>query len=425
MACDVVVVVPKLDELETIAWAFDVDLGKADRMLDVGGYEYHHAIDDLSICFAFMDGQDTLRAGLVTMEVLTRHQPRYAFLVGTALGNDDDTPVASVVVSSEVQYLVELLHETDTDKVSFRNPTRLTSKGKMSPQARTAATSLFNRAKMSAVIREAGEHLQCAEEAENLLAHSQPDVLVETVGSSNIYYKSPRDQPELIKEVLFGRSNGFKLYDMESAGFARAADALGVDWVVVRGISDHGAKISENVRRIVTAAAGRCLSQIIATACEPLDTHLSGFETRIDGVWRGMFGFVGKNGEITLLEDSVEMHQHRVDRATASVESVLLEGTFSPQAIDYKAEFDLLKLGHLSGRWTDGRSIERYFGVMLAELSNDDTVLRGSWLGVSQATSARQGVFEWHRVSRNGTPTSGAPPHDVRASLTERLRSSS
>lgn len=206
-------------------------------------------------------------------------------------------------------------------------------------------------------------------------------------------------------------------YDMEAAGFALAAHVNDVPWLVVRGISDHGhpgTKGDEN-RRVAAGTASRFLAEFMqhgllraadaGPTAEPSTTIalLRDEAYRLDGSWRGVMAYLDDEGQPVVFEDRAEFTQNG-STVQGTVKSTKLQGEFRHDELEYRISFSIAKDGYAGGVWADTTATRRYFGVMLGQLGNDSTVLRGAWLGTHKE-GIRKGLFVWHNTARDDKVT--------------------
>ena len=292
---DVLVIVPKVDELYWVGAAFDFDFDKPDRLLPPESKPvYDRTFRDatgnpLQLSFVVMDEQGNTASSLITREAIATLDPTLAVLVGTALGNPKRCAVGDVVLSVQVAIVTEP-KALEEGKYSWRGR-HLEPAGRMRRDAGR--------------FREFLDVAPLAREYQRLWSERQasirgPQVLQgihhESVASGDILIAD-----EQLAQQLWNYDDRLACYDMESAGFSRvlgsqAEDshngASGVnrahelDWIVVRGISDFGnatSKGSVTNRQAASIAAGLVLREFLSAGlkeCHPFQlrppTDMSG-----------------------------------------------------------------------------------------------------------------------------------------------------
>jgi len=201
---------------------------------------------------------------------------------------------------------------------------------------------------------------------------------------------------------------------MEAAGFALAADYNELQWLVVRGISDHGhpeTKADLN-RRVAAGVAARFLAEFIRTGLvraaegepgvEPTTTIalLRDEAYRLDGTWQGVMAYFDDHRRPVVFEDHAEFKQSG-SNVQGLVKSRKIRGIFRHDELEYRTSFAIAKHGYAGGVWSDTTATRRYFGVMLGQFDEDSTVLQGAWLGTHKE-GIRKGLFRWYNTSRDG-----------------------
>lgn len=256
----VVIVVPKYDELHAISWAFGQDLSAPEETTPSGTRIYRRSVGGVSVSFAFMDCQNNTNSAVVAAEVLQKEQPRAVFLVGTAMGHPTKTSLGSVIISKSIEDIVERSH-LGKNEVTWKNVPRGSSPD-LNLRARNFAKEQFKRPQITQAFREARTLTEFGSQALNLFVKThKPEVLYEDVASGNDYFMG--EASEMANNDLWKTFTKVRAYDMESAGFARIAEVYKVPWLVIRGISDFGFDKSNDHRILAAAMAGRFLAKFL------------------------------------------------------------------------------------------------------------------------------------------------------------------
>jgi nucleoside phosphorylase len=412
---DYVVVVPKQDELFAVEWAFGTTFGRPDRRTGSGVELFRRELEIGDITFALLDRQTNTYSSILTAEVIQSEAPRLAFLVGTALGNSSKAPLGSVVVSDGVIDISERRYGDDGQSVYIMRNTKRADA--LTHDANAFISRHFTETVAQACIRSMARKpaplvTGGLKQLNEFVAQNQPKVVCEAIVSGNDYRMS---RNEGLANDLWRQVPVAYAYDMEAAGFALAADFNALQWLVVRGISDHGhpgAKDDLN-RQIAAGVAARFLADFIrdglvraAAESEPIAEATTTIDLlrdeayRLDGTWQGVMVYFDDNRESVIFEDHAEFKQTG-STVQGTVESRKIRGEFRHDELEYRTSFAIAKHGYAGGVWSDTTATRRYFGVMLGQFEEDSTVLLGAWLGTHKE-GIRKGLFKWYNTSRDG-----------------------
>ncbi len=244
---DLLLVVPKADELAVVERALEADFSApAGELLATNVPFYELQIADVSTVVVALEGQGNERSSLATNRAIEEFNPVLAFIVGTAIGNPSRCGLCDVVVSELVHDLTQTVAHED-GRVTYR-PHQIEP--------------------VSKIRREMGRFLQdydpnrLATAVESLLGLRLNDLLPDTPIRPKLSFEHIASGNQLIKDpnaAIWTQDDRYSCYDMESAGFASAAQQHNeVYWMTIRGISDFGdadTKKSSELRRASTAAA--------------------------------------------------------------------------------------------------------------------------------------------------------------------------
>jgi nucleoside phosphorylase len=411
---DYIVVVPKQDELFAVEWAFGTTFDRPDQRLTSGVELFRRQLEMGDITFALLDRQTNTYSSILTAEVIRSEAPRLAFLVGTALGNPSKAPLGSVVVSdgvidiSERRYTdagqsVYIMRDAKRADALTHDATAFISRHFTAAAARSCIRRMAR--KPTPLITSGSKRLN------EFVAQNQPTVDCEAIVSGNDYRMSRNEE---LANDLWRKVPVAYAYDMEAAGFALAADFSELQWLVVRGISDHGypATKTDLNRRVAAGVAARFLAEFIRTGLvraaegepgtEPATTIalLRDEAYRLDGTWQGVMAYFDDNRNPVIFEDHAELEQTG-STVQGLVKSRKIRGVFRHDELEYRTSFAIAKHGYAGGVWSDTTATRRYFGVMLGQFDEDSTILQGAWLGTHKE-GIRKGLFKWYNTSRDG-----------------------
>lgn len=365
-----------------------------------------------NITFALLDRQTNTYSSILTSEVIKSETPRIAFLVGTALGNPYRASLGSIVASSGVVDISERRYTNEGTSVYIGRETQRVDA--LTHDARDFMERHFTQARVRACIRDMAKRppliVNGSKRLNEFVAANQPQVFCEVIVSGNDYHMS---RLAGLAADLWRQFPTAHAYDMEAAGFALAAHVNDVPWLVVRGISDHGhpGTKSDDNRKVAAGTASRFLAEFIQhglvraanaePTAEPSTTIalLRDEAYRLDGSWRGVMAYLDDQAQPVVFEDRAEFTQNG-STVYGTVKSRKLHGDFRHDELEYRMSFSIAKHGYAGGVWADTTATRRYFGVMLGQLGNDSTILRGAWLGTHKE-GIRKGLFVWHNTARD------------------------
>lgn len=307
---DVVIVVPKSDELSALEQAFGVKLAKSHGALP-GGKLYYKipfrlgtdaSVSDITVAIVFMNDQGNSIASTVATQALSALDPSILFLFGTAAGREGTVSIGSVMLSSLIVDAQEWrLEERDSPRTRQHKPAEeiLTD-----AERYVNAMSLQNwRSDLMVLLKNCPQAIQSAYDMEK----QQPTVRMGVVASSNYLHR----KPELLR-ALWELDDRICCIDMESGGFGEACKtAIRRQWLVIRGISDYGTSESkkDEYRMIAADAAALFLRMFIKRGLveshphwlrvpetEKTELSSSNFYTQFDVVSTVMSGIKEKLG---------------------------------------------------------------------------------------------------------------------------------
>lgn len=251
---DIAILVPKQEELTALEWAFDTQFRKSYGSL--GETTYYKLIipgpPEILTAVVLLNDQTNEVSSLVTQQVVYELDPPLIFLLGTAAGREGAVSIGSVVASKLIVDATEWRVEDDAD-IRIRHhkpPERIRVEvGRFIDQ-----DALVDRWRDKAVaVRKM--HLRGRKASETSGAFWRDAKLeMAFIGSSNSMNLSPT-----VLGRLWDVDNRVWCYEMEAAGFGLACQKeIGLQWLVVRGISDYGypkSKSDENRRSAALSAA--------------------------------------------------------------------------------------------------------------------------------------------------------------------------
>jgi len=237
---DIVILVPKEDELRALEWAFDSDFSKSDGKLS-GGKLYYlletsipgpHGKSNISIAVVFINDQGNSITSTITEQVLQQLDPCILFLIGTAAGRTGRVAIGSVVVSSLIVDAQEWRIDEDTNpRTRHHEPPEeiRTDVGRFI--GKTLSRKDWHKQLLGMPVT-----LCDQDNAAKEIWTDVPNAQVKLIASSNYLHL----KPEFLNRV-WDIDDRIRCIDMESGGFGNACRTSAQrQWLVIRGISDYG-----------------------------------------------------------------------------------------------------------------------------------------------------------------------------------------
>lgn len=201
-------------------------------------------------CFGDKGNIDSL---LLTKKILDITHPKSAYLVGTAAGRRDRVSICDVVVSAK--------------GIMYYEPGRLRAGvGGTRPEFVYTKQSIKNevvyfytlRAESLGWADEYGQALEVLEEAFRLARLTrEPEVYFEAIASGEKLLNKK------MLESICERHDSVYAGEMEGYGFAKACDDSGIDWLVIRGISDFGERNEREKWKTVASVMACSFTKIL------------------------------------------------------------------------------------------------------------------------------------------------------------------
>ena len=260
MAIDVLILVPKHDEMLAAITAFSLSSSSIGRSAN-GRRVIAFEVAERSCVLMELNAQTNATASTYTTQAISEYAPRVAILAGTACGWSGRIRYCDVVIADRVVDLQET-EEDEKEGTLYRPHTRQINL----ELAEAVSGYLDSTRRLSADRWLTALHEAYADVDFEIpdVASEPPQIVLATVLSSNRLVRSADIQTEIWK--MDGRARAL---EMEAAGFALACEVATVEpqvhWVVVRGISDFGTKASkpEGVRIAAGLSAAIVVRQLV------------------------------------------------------------------------------------------------------------------------------------------------------------------
>jgi len=191
----------------------------------------------LNVALTYLGETGNLAAITETQRILTATKPRSIYLVGTAAGRRDRTSICDVVVSSDAVMYYESGHRRDIgigDRPKYYNPNPSTRK-EVESFFTTRMKALGWQDEYTSIIQEYRQY-----DKSLLLPEREPHIHFNRIASGE------RLLEEGTLESICKYDDLIRAGEMEGYGFAHACKEAGIDWLVIRGISDFGNREDRN-----------------------------------------------------------------------------------------------------------------------------------------------------------------------------------
>jgi len=255
---DILIIVPKADELNALEWAFSKRFEEADDRvwrqkichfidIEVPGIESQTEL--ASGVVVFMNDQGNTKAAQITQAALNRYQPDLAILFGTAAGAPGEIAAGSVLLAELVYDVQEWASrgQGTSPRAELYRP----DEDVLGDLRRYVAR--FPKTEWQDACKEIPDEICGGTGQVADLWKKAIDVRMKAVASMNTLHRDPGTLTRL--HSMDDRILGI---DMESAGFA-AECANRTKWMVIRGISDYAT--DESKKDPYRIAASCCSSR--------------------------------------------------------------------------------------------------------------------------------------------------------------------
>ena len=254
---DIAILVPKDDELNAFKVAFDIELEKSDGELNAGKlyYKFNFQMESqdttLSLVVILLNDQGNNISSSITEQILSTFNPTITILVGTAAGCEEKIEIGDVVISSLVIDFSEWRYEEQqTPRTKQHIPPE-----KISVDLKRFLNEKFEKVDFISASKLKLEELYEYEEIIEKFSSPETKVEVKAIASSNILYLN-RD----LLQIVWENDDRLRCIDMESGGFGGVCKASsGIQWLVIRGISDFGTPQSKKENYRLAASINACI----------------------------------------------------------------------------------------------------------------------------------------------------------------------
>lgn len=248
---DLLLVIPKRDELRAAGAVFDFLPAEPDRKLNDTYESWEVALGDLTGLVVLADAQDSTALALATKAGLDEYDPAVALCLGTAAGRE-----------GKVDYLDVVLATTVLDASEWRK-----LPGKWEPQWHALPDPPGEvRYDIDAFSKDNTWHEECGQYLDKALGQTQenrPNGFPRLHDAWVVTTAILHQDAEFLGEIWALHSR-LRAVDMETAGFVKACQE-GVQrtlWFVVRSVSDYGTLESKQDQlRPAAAAAAAAVSR--------------------------------------------------------------------------------------------------------------------------------------------------------------------
>lgn len=185
----------------------------------------------LNVALTYLGDTGNLVSITETQKILSATRPKSIYLVGTAAGRRDRTSICDVVVSSDAVMFYESGYQRDIgigNRPKYYSPNPSTKKEVESFFTRRMKT-LGWEDEYRSIMQLYGQY-----DKSLLLPDREPDIHFKRIASGE------KLLGEDTLESICKYDDLIRAGEMEGYGFAHACQEPGIDWLVIRGISDFG-----------------------------------------------------------------------------------------------------------------------------------------------------------------------------------------
>lgn len=242
---DIVIIVPKADELNAVEVAFEKKFQKSSGILPGNKFFYIFDLEILSpgftsiikIAVVFLNDQGNVITSSITEQIYSELNPPLAFMVGTAVGKKGKVKIGDVVVSSKI---VDCQEAKVALKVLIR-PRHHDIQENVLIDINRFLTSDFNIDEFFIDFKQKVLKLNISHDLINQIWKKSPIFDINFIASSS----NLQLNPERLQEI-WDVDDRISVIDMESGGFGQVAKRFSTSqWLVFRGISDYGTEESK------------------------------------------------------------------------------------------------------------------------------------------------------------------------------------
>lgn len=257
--CDVLILIPKRDELRSAAAVFDIDAETPERLVDDKYESWSTTVANLQVQLVLADTQGNAKVALATSSALSDLDPAVAFCIGTAAGREGTISYANVVLATGV------LDATEWRAKDGQMESQWDSKFDPTPDVvhdidRFIKTDTWREVAARQYVDALGK---LDLKADLDFISKWPTVKDAWTVTTTFLHEDPG-----ILASVWTLNSRLRAIDMETAGFVNACTtpARQRPWIVVRAISDYGTK--ESKRDDARPAAGAAAAVIAHTFIE-------------------------------------------------------------------------------------------------------------------------------------------------------------
>ncbi len=270
---DVVIIIPKDDELKAFISAFDLKLEKSDGELREGQLFYKfnfptrigESFLEISINAVLINDQGNEISSSITEQAIAKFDPVLIFLLGTAAGREGKIKIGDVIVSSLVIDASEWrIDEDHTPRTRHHTPPE-----KIIVDVKRFIGETFKKEDYLSTLEDTLQDLYKDGDILKIFLNPGTKIEVGIVSSTGNLYINPD-----YLEKVWGIDDRIRCVDMESGGFGRVCTSYQQkQWLIFRGVSDYGTKDSKKDEYRVAAAfkAAMFLKMFIANGLK--ETH--------------------------------------------------------------------------------------------------------------------------------------------------------
>jgi len=287
---DVLVIVPQAVEYKAVHEVLKTTGKTPARDAEIGLFTVADKDAEFTVAVAYLDTMYNLPSLSKTAQLLQRYSPHYAFLVGSACGNPSKVAACDVVLSAP--------------NVVYLGAGRLVDGGRVEPRHFTYAVRIsqriadFHQFRMARYRAWSKRFTWIVKKVAESVPGINPDLVQRSdvkhgvIGSDD--YVLEFSDSDSARTYWRKCRDDVSAYDMESAGFAYACNSHegGVEWAVIRGVSDHGIKNEAKGHLEAATVAAVCLESFLKFLLRgPAPSAPDAFNPCTYD-WHGLFGLL-------------------------------------------------------------------------------------------------------------------------------------
>lgn len=251
--CDVLVLIPKRDELRSAAAVFEFDSEVPESIIEDKYECWSSVLAGLRVLVMLADSQSSTKLALATRDAITALDPAVAFCIGTAAGREDEISYMDAVIATAVLDATEWRAKPGELRPQWEDPLKPSADVRHDVDLFVKSNLWHAAARdlLLAALRRLGSPVPPE------VGTSWPTVQDAWIATSSFLHQDAK-----LLGQIWGLHGKLRAIDMETAGFVSAClgTARTRPWIVIRAVSDYGTV--ESKRDGARPAAGAAAATI-------------------------------------------------------------------------------------------------------------------------------------------------------------------